>query len=125
MLWIQRLFVFLISGTIVNVWLFRSGQATLYRGGAAANLREEFMAYGLNDTLFYLVGGLKLLAAVALLLGLVWKKTLLPAAYLIALLMIGALAMHFKVADPLLRSLPAATMLLLCYGVIQLEKKQG
>ena len=83
------------------------------------------MVYGLNDTLFYLVGGLKLLAAVALLLGLVWKKTLLPAAYLIALLMIGALAMHFKVADPLLRSLPAATMLLLCYGVIQLEKKHG
>ena len=74
MLWIQRLFVFLISGTIVNVWLFRSGQATLYRGGAAANLRDEFMTYGLNDTLFYLVGGLKLLAAVALLLGLVWKK---------------------------------------------------
>jgi len=36
-----------------------------------------------------------------------------PAAYGMAVLMLGAIVMHFKVKDPLKKSLPAFTMLLL------------
>lgn len=124
MIWIQRLFVFLVSGTIVNVWLFRYNQNTAYRGNGAENLYEEFVAYGLNETFFYLIGGLKLTAAFGLFLGLFWKKSLLPSARIIALLMTGAIAMHLKIADPLMRSMPAASMLGLCLGIILMEKRK-
>ncbi len=63
MIWLYRLLIVLVSGTVFNVWLLRLGNATPYRGGAASTLQEEFLAYGLNDTVFYLIGGVKLLAA--------------------------------------------------------------
>ena len=80
---------------LINVWLVRSGKATAFRGGVATNLRQEFAAYGLSDAVFYLVGALKLASAVALL----------------AALMLGAIAMHLKVRDPILKSVPALAML--------------
>jgi ABC-type uncharacterized transport system permease subunit len=43
-----------------------------------------------------------------------------PAALLISILMLGALTMHFKVRDPLKKSLPALIILILtasiCFG---------
>ena len=72
--WIYRLLIVLVSGTVFNVWLLRFSQATPYRGADAANLQAEFLAYGLNETVFYLIGGVKLLAALALLLGLKFAK---------------------------------------------------
>ncbi len=111
MIWIYRLFIILVSGTVFNVWLFRMNQATSYRGSNALSLKEEFLAYGLNDTFFYLIGGIKLLAALCLLLGLRFKQTVRPSAQIIAVLMLGAIAMHFKIADPLMKSLPAIGML--------------
>ena len=80
---------------LINVWLVRSGKATAFRGGASTNLHQEFAAYGLSDAVFYLVGALKLASAASLL----------------AALMLGALAMHLKVKDPLLKSVPALAML--------------
>jgi hypothetical protein len=96
---------------LINVWLIRSSRATAYRGGAATSLRHEFAAYGLSDAVFYLVGALKLGSAAALLAGLWIPGIALPAAILLAALMLGALAMHIKVKDPLLKSVPALTML--------------
>jgi hypothetical protein len=98
---------------LINVWLIRSSRATAYRGGAATSLRYEFAAYGLSDAVFYLVGALKLGSAAALLAGLWIPGIALPAAILLAALMLGALAMHIKVKDPLLKSVPALTMLAL------------
>lgn len=123
MIWIYRLFIVLVSGTVFNVWLLNMDQASPYRGSAAPNLKEEFLAYGLSENIFYLVGGIKLLAALALFFGLRVKQTVVPSAQIIAVLMIGAIGMHLKVADPLLRSVPALGMLAMCLVILRLHKR--
>ncbi len=123
MIWIYRLFIVLVSGTIFNVWLLRMNQATPYRGSTAGSLKEEFLAYGLSEPIFYLIGGIKLLAALALFFGLRVKQTVLPSVQIIIVLMLGAIAMHLKVADPLLKSLPAIGMLSMCLIIMRLHKQ--
>lgn len=104
---------------LLNVWLVRAGSATSYRGGDARSLKEEFSAYGLPDFFFYLVGALKVGSAVLLIVGIWMPATVLPAAAVVAVLMLGALIMHVKVKDPAMKSLPAFLMLAmsatLCY----------
>lgn len=105
---------------LLNVWLVRPRSATSYRGGNAQSLKEEFAAYGLPDLVFYLVGVLKIGSAVALIAG-IWNESfVLPAAALVALLMVGALVMHAKVKDPPIKSLPAFLMLLMSAGLCAL-----
>lgn len=74
---------------------------------------QEFAAYGLPAWSCYLVGFLKVTSAFALLAGLLYPALVLPAAAVIAVLMAGAVAMHIKVGDPFMRSLPALSVLLL------------
>ncbi len=98
---------------LLNVWLVRAGSTTSYRGGSARSLKEEFAAYGLPDFFFYLVGALKIGSAIALIAG-IWNESfVLPAAAVVALLMVGALVMHAKVKDPPMKSLPAFLMLIM------------
>ncbi len=105
---------------LLNVWLLRSSSATSYRGGSAQSLKEEFSAYGLPEAAFYVVGTLKVGAAIALLTG-IWVPTLVqPAAYLVAVLMVGAVSMHVKVGDPIVKSVPALAMLALCAAILWL-----
>ncbi len=96
---------------LLNVWLLRANSSTRYRGGDAPSLKEEFRAYGLPEWFFYLVGFLKIGSAVALIAGIGFPALVLPASLLVAALMLGALAMHVKVSDPLVRSVPAFLML--------------
>lgn len=98
---------------LLNVWLLRAGSATSYRGGDARSLKEEFAAYGLPGFFFYLVGALKICSAILLLVGIWVPALVLPAAAVVAVLMVGALAMHVKVGDPAIKSLPAFLMLLM------------
>lgn len=105
---------------LLNVWLLRFNQRTAYRGGTGGSMREEFAAYGLPTWSTYVVGTLKVGSALALLAG-VWLPALvLPAAALVSVLMIGALAMHAKIRDPFQKSVPALVMLTLslsiCWG---------
>lgn len=123
MIWIYRLFIVLVSGTVFNVWLLNMDQASPYRGGTALTLKEEFLTYGLSENIFYLIGGIKLLSAFTLFFGLRFKQTVVPAAQIIAVLMLGAISMHFKVGDPLLRSVPAIGMLGMCLIIWRLHKK--
>lgn len=98
---------------LVNVWIVRFGKATAYRGGRAQNMREEFAAYGLPAWSLFAIGGLKLTIA-ALLVAAVWFAGLRqPASAALALLMLGAVLMHVRVRDPLVRSVPALGMLVL------------
>jgi len=103
---------------LLNVWLLRFNKSTAYRGGTAANMREEFAAYGLPAWSCYLVGVLKVGSALALLAGLVHPPLVLPAAVIIAVLMAGAVAMHVKVGDPFKKSVPALSVLALCAVII-------
>jgi uncharacterized membrane protein YphA (DoxX/SURF4 family) len=101
----------LVGLGLLNVWLLRRQSATAYRGGTAKNLKEEFAAYGLPAPMFYIVGGLKIICGVLLLVGLAYPPVVLPAAAVVAVLMVGAVAMHLKVGDPVTKYVPATLML--------------
>jgi DoxX-like family len=106
---------------LLNVWLVRRGSATSYRGGASQTLQGEFAAYGLPSFAFYLVGALKIGAAIVLIAGVWFALPVREAAALVAALMIGAIVMHLKVGDPLLKSLPAALMLAMTAAIVALR----
>ncbi len=106
---------------LLNVWLLRRGMFSAYRGGQATTLREEFAAYGLPEAAFFVVGGLKITAALMLIAGLWVPALVLPAAIVIIALMLGALAMHVKVGDPIHRSMPAFAVLVMTTAVLLLR----
>ncbi len=106
---------------LLNVWLVRGGSSTSYRGGTAQTLQSEFAAYGLPGFAFYLVGALKIGAAVVLLAGVWIALPVRAAAGLVAALMLGAIAMHLKVSDPLMKLLPAALMLAMSAAIVVLR----
>lgn len=106
-------FQIIVALGLLNVWIVRSGNHTPYRGGEAHSLKEEFNAYGLPDWFFYFVGFLKVTSAILLIIGIWLPFLVFPAASLISVLMVGAIAMHLKVKDPLTKSVPALIVLLL------------
>lgn len=105
---------------LLNVWLLRVGSATAYRGGDAQDLKSEFAVYGLPAWAFYAVGALKIGAAIALGAGVFVPGLTRPAAMLIMALMLGAVSMHLKVRDPLLKAVPASLMLAMSVAVVAL-----
>lgn len=105
---------------LLNVWLLRAGRSTPYRGGHARNMREEFAVYGLPPWFMWATGVVKVTLALMLIAGLWIPDTTRPAAAGLALLMLGAVAMHFKVGDPVRKFLPAASLLILCLAVTAL-----
>lgn len=106
---------------LLNVWLVRAKSSTAFRGGSAQSLREEFAAYGLPDWVFFLVGALKIGSGVLLIVGIWVPEVVRPAAETIAVLMVGALTMHAKVRDPLIKSLPAFLMLSMSVAIVLLR----
>ena len=106
---------------LLNVWLVRAQASTSYRGGSAQSLKEEFATYGLPEWTYYLVGALKIGAAILFVVGIWVPQVIRPAALVVAVLMIGALAMHAKVKDPLTKSLPALTVLLMVVAIALLQ----
>jgi hypothetical protein len=96
---------------LLNVWIVRSRSATAYRGGAATSLREEFAVYGLPVAVFFTVGVLKVGSALVLIAGVWLDVPVQVAAGVVAALMVGALAMHVKVGDPVKKAVPATLML--------------
>ena len=107
---------------LLNVWLIRYRRSTAYRGGNARSMREEFELYGLPTWSIYVIGTMKVGAALCLLAGLWLPMLVLPSAILICILMIGALAMHLKVGDSALKSLPALSILVLSIGIAVLGR---
>ncbi|HYO05009.1 MAG TPA: DoxX family protein [Mycobacterium sp.] len=106
---------------LLNVWLVRARASTAFRGGSAQSLREEFAAYGLPDWSFYAVGVLKIGSAVLLIVGIWVPELIRPAAVTVAVLMIGALAMHAKVKDKLTKFLPAFLLLVMAVAIVLLQ----
>ena len=103
----------IIALGIFNVWILRYGKETNWRGGEAKSMKEEFAAYGLPGGVMVLIGAAKITLALCLIVG-IWIPFLVkPAATIMAILMFGAVSMHVKVKDPLQKSLPAFTMLVL------------
>lgn len=103
---------------VLNVWVLRFNQATPYRGQQAKTLKEEFETYGLPSWFVYLVGLIKVPAAIALLVGIAFPVLVVPAATVIAVLMLGAVVMHLKVNDASHKFVPASLVLVLCAIII-------
>lgn len=103
----------IIALVLLNVWVLRFKKPTKWRGGVSKNMPEEFKAYGLPLWSMYLVGALKVSSSIVLLISIVFPVNDLPILYLICLLMIGAIFMHFKIRDPLDKSIPAFILLVL------------
>ena len=111
------IFQIAVAAGLLNVWLLRFQRSTPYRGGDARSMREEFAVYGLPGWFRYVIGTLKVGSALCLIAGLWLRFLVFPAALLIALLMLGALAMHLKIRDPLKKSVPALVMLALSAAI--------
>ena len=124
MRFLKQLLIIFVSMVVLNVWLLRFNKATIYRGGDATNMIEEFLVYGIDKPFLYLIGALKIAAAVGLLLGFFYKKFVIPCASIITVLMIGAVAMHFKVSDEAQKFFPAAFMLLCGLSIIILSRRE-
>ncbi len=111
----------LVALTILNVWLLRRGRKTPFRGGEARNMREEFTTYGLPFWFMCVIGGLKVALALGLLVG-IWIHGIAQwAAIGLGALMLGALIMHLKVKDPILKVLPSIAVLALCVAIVLLQ----
>lgn len=107
-----------ISITIFNVWLVRVNKPTPWRGGDAKSMKEEFETYGLSKAIMYIVGTIKVILAMVLFISIWVPELSTPAAGAMGIFMLGAIAMHFKVADPKIRSFPALVLLLLSIGIV-------
>jgi len=106
---------------LLNVWLVRAKKPTPFRGGEAKTIRDEFDAYGLPSFMMYLVGGLKVIVAITMVAG-IWLHDLVwPAAAVLILLMTGAFAMHLKVKDPWIKSVPSLLMLAMAIAIAVLR----
>lgn len=110
---------------LINVWIFRFNKATMYRGAGAQTMKQEFAAYGLPEWSVYVVGFLKILIATVLLLMVVVPGMLylvdIAALGVLGILMIGAIYMHMKVRDSVLRILPAASILSMALLVLYMR----
>ena len=120
---ISNLLSVIVSFTIINVWLFRYTKSTIYRGGNAPNLYEEFEVYGLSDY-FSIIGVIKVALAVLLFSGVFYKKLTLFSASGIAIMMLAATYFHFSVGDELIKALPSSVMLLSCLIIIYSSLKK-
>lgn len=102
---------------LLNVWILRRDKKSPYRGKGTGSMRSEFEAYGLPVWAMWVTGALKIGVAGALLAG-IWAPMLVqPAALVLVVLMLGALAMHLKVKDPLKASIPALAMLSMAVAI--------
>ena len=122
MKYIKYILMAVVSFVVINFLFFRFNNPTIYRGGKAANMIEEFAVYGLSETIVYVIGGLKVLAAIGLLIGFVNRKAILPSAALMGALMLGAVFMHFKVSDEAIKFLPAGLMFVFSLSIILLNR---
>lgn len=114
-MWLVPVLQIVIALGLINVWIIRFGKDTQYRGAGAHNMKEEFSAYGLPVWFMYVVGFFKILIAVVMLIVLFAPNLMqmfgVPSLALLSVLMLGAISMHIKVKDTLIKTLPAIAML--------------
>lgn len=108
----------LIALAMLDVWLLRYERPLRARGGDARTMVEEFKVYGLPDWMLPLVRVLKLGAGTLMVVGIWYPVAAAIAGIILVVLMGGAILMHLKVKDPLLKSVPATFFFVLsCYVV--------
>lgn len=104
----------IVAISILNVWLVQNKKPTQWRGGEAKTIIEEFKVYGLPVWMCYVIGTLKVILAIGLLAAIWYPALKQPSALGLALLLLGSIAMHIKIKDPLKKSFPAFLFLIMC-----------
>ena len=103
---------------MLNVWLLRSNRPTQWRGAGSASLKEEFEAYGLSIGIMKTVGTVKILLSLLIIASLFYKPLENISVTGMAVMMLGAIAMHIKIKDHIKRSFPALFFLILSLAVL-------
>jgi hypothetical protein len=111
--WIKIVIQLIIAVSIFHLWILRFRKPTSWRGGTAKSMKDEFEVYNLPHWFMNLIGFLKLTLALLLIAGIWLEVLILPVAIGMALLMLGAITMHIKVKDSLIKSFPVFTFLVL------------
>ena len=111
----------IVAISILNVWLIQPKKNTKWRGGDAKTIKEEFKVYGLSETVCYVIGFLKVSLALILLASLKFESLTLTGSIGLSLLLLGSIAMHFKIKDPLFKSFPAFLFVILNVIIILLS----
>lgn len=115
------LFQVVIGLSVIRVWTINFNKSTPWRGGGARNMKEEFTAYGLPMWMVYFVGILKVIFSIGLIAGLWIPELISFSASGIAIFMFFAILMHVKIKDPIKKSIPALTFMVLSLLIIFLE----
>ena len=97
----------IVGISIINVWLIQPNKPSKWRGGDATTIIEEFNVYGLSKTFYKIIFVVKVGLAVLLLVSIKYDLLTLYSSLGLASLLLGSIAMHFKVKDALLKSFPA------------------
>ena len=119
---VTKLLSLLISVTVLSAWTIRLKMSSIFRGGGAENMVEEFDLYGLNSSIMIIVGVAKVILSILLLVGAFKFEYLLkPSAGIMALFMIGAVYFHFSAGDGLVPTIPSALMLISCLLILFLK----
>lgn len=115
---IRMLVQVLVALGIFNVWLIRFGKSTQYRAGDAQGMGAEFEVYSLPGWFMILTGRTKVILACCLIAGFWFPAIILPGAMGLAALMLGAVMMHIKAGNPIMKLLPATSMFAISLFVI-------
>jgi len=113
----------IVGVSILCVWLWRANVPTNFRVGQAQSLREEVTEAGFPDYVYDVMRIVKPIFAFFLIMGIVWNPITLPCMAFTTIFMIGAVVMHIKVRDNLIKMLPAVTLLLFCFIVFTCPSK--
>jgi len=105
--YVEIIIKLIIGISVLNVWLVRANRSTQWRGGDAATLKDEFKAYGLSEDIMKVVGAIKIVLALMIIASIFYHPLGEIGAIGMAVMMLGAISMHIKIKDPLIRSLPA------------------
>ena len=114
----------LVAIAMFDVWLLRYDKPVRARGGDARTMPEEFRVYGLPDWTLKLVRVSKLGAGALLLIGIWVPLAAAIGGAMLVVLMAGAISMHVKVGDPVLKSVPATFFFLLSAYVLYVYRGQ-
>lgn len=93
----------IVSISVIIVWVFRH-----------ENIVLEFKQYGLSSMVRNAVGASKIALATVLILGIWYQEFLVPAALLMAFLMVSAQYFHIKVKNTFVKFIPSFVLLVLC-----------
>ena len=111
----------IVALIILNVWFVRANKKTKFRGTTSRTLSEEFENYGLSKRAFLITRIIKPTLAITMLVAIYFPILAKPSAAAMSVFMIGAVYMHFRVKDEIIKYLPALSILCGCITIFVLS----